>query len=156
MPYVEQVSEDDLLLRSLARDMVVEMIGLYGGDVTTWKHVPPQGTWLVLREDDGTPVGCGGVIPLTVAEPGASADQGEIKRVYVVPSARGRGLSRLLMQELTALAPSLGYQELWLETGVLQPAAVALYESLGWHRIPSYGPYADEQSVCFGLQIGPG
>ena len=150
VPTTEQVPEDDAVLVELATAMVAEMIGLYGGDVASWKLVPPYGSWLLLRDDDGTPIGCAGVIPLTVAEPEARPPQGEVKRVYVVPTARGRGHARRLMVAVVELAPSLGYTELWLETGEAQPHAIALYESLGWHRIAPYGPYADERSVCFG------
>lgn len=155
MPTIEQVPEDDAVLVELATAMVQEMIGLYGGDVGTWRLVPPAGTWLVLREDDGEPVGCAGLIPLRIAVPDAASTQGEVKRVYVVPSARGRGHSRRLMAAVTALGPELGYTELWLETGDLQPVAVALYERLGWRPIAAYGPYADEHSACFALDLAP-
>ena len=153
MPRIDRVPEDDPGFVALVTAMVQEMIGLYGGDLGTWKLVPPGGAWVVLRSDDGEPVGCAGVIPLSVAVPGALPTQGEVKRVYVVPSARGRGHSRQLMAAVTALAPSLGYTELWLETGDLQPIAVALYERLGWRSIPAYGPYADVHSACFALTL---
>lgn len=155
MPSIDRVPADDPAFVALVTAMVQEMIGLYGGDVGTWKLVPPGGAWLLLRDDDGEPVGCAGVIPLSVAVPDALPAQGEVKRVYVVPSARGRGHSRQLMAAVTALAPSLGYAELWLETGDLQPIAVTLYERLGWRAIPAYGPYADEHSACFALTLGP-
>ena len=153
MPCIDPVPEDDPAFVALVTAMVQEMIELYGGDVGTWKLVPPGGAWLLLRSDDGQPVGCAGVIPLSVAVPDALPAQGEVKRVYVVPSARGRGLSRRLMAAVTELAPSLGYTELWLETGDLQPVAVALYERLGWRAIPAYGPYADVHSACFALTL---
>jgi|EBPBio282013_DNA_FD.fasta_scaffold01504_12 GNAT superfamily N-acetyltransferase len=155
MPVIraDRVPEDDPDLVSLATAMVEEMIGLYGGDVGTWRLVPPRGSWVVLRDADGAPVGSGGLIPLDVAEPGSPEWMGELKRLYIVPSRRGEGLSKRLVSECVAMAPELGYRTLWLETGTLQPVAVALYESLGWRRIEPYGPYADEHSVCFALDL---
>jgi GNAT superfamily N-acetyltransferase len=56
------------------------------------------------------------------------------------------------MRELELWAPGLGYTSLRLETGVLQPPALALYRSRGWQPIERYGPYLDEpSSVCFEL-----
>jgi len=150
---IERVTEDHPDLVALATAMVEEMIGLYGGDVGTWKLVPERGEWLVLRDDDGTAVACAGLIPLDVAVPGSSAHLGELKRVFVLPAARGRGLSRVIVDAAVALAPSLGYSELWLETGDLQPVAVGLYDRMGWRRIPPYGPYADVHSICFSLTL---
>ena len=107
---------------------------------------------MLLRDDDGTPLGSGAVQRLSKSKPDALADHGEIKRVYVVPEARGRGLSRLLMSALIDLARELGYTCLQLETGDVQPEAVGLYESSGWIRVPNYGQYeSDPRSLCFGL-----
>ena len=156
MPRIDAARDDDPVLVALATAMVQEMIGLYGGDFGTWKLLPPGGAWLVLRSDDGEPVGCAGVIPLSIAVPDAPPTSGEVKRVYVVPSARGRSHARRLMAALTSLAESLGYNELWLETGDLQPEAIALYRSLGWRPITPYGPYADHHSACFALSVGSG
>jgi putative acetyltransferase len=92
---------------------------------------------------------------LAKSKAGAPHDHGEIKRVYVVPEARGRGLSRLLMGTLLDLARGLGYTWLQLETGDVQPEAVGLYETSGWQRVANYGQYEDDpRSLCFGLDIG--
>jgi GNAT superfamily N-acetyltransferase len=75
---------------------------------------------------------------------------GEVKRLYVLPPARGRGLSRELMAAAELSAADAGYRALQLETGLRQPEAVALYERSGYHRVPPYGHYRDSpQSVCF-------
>jgi GNAT superfamily N-acetyltransferase len=96
---------------------------------------------------DGADVACGGVRQLA---PGI----GEVKRMYVVPSARGRGLSRLLLRALVEHAVAVGLGELWLETGTAQPEAMALYESEGFEPIAPYGQYRDEpDSRCYRLVL---
>lgn len=74
----------------------------------------------------------------------------EVKRVYVVPGARGSGVSRVLMAELERIAAALGAERLILQTGDRQPEAVALYERIGYTRIPIYPPYLEIAfSQCF-------
>lgn len=107
-------------------------------------------TMVVLHEDD-EPVAC-------VALRDASADLGpgvgEVKRLYTVPRARGRGHSRRVMLELERLAREQGWRRLVLETGVLQPEAIGLYLSLGYRSIPNYAEYVDEPSSrCFAKEL---
>lgn len=93
---------------------------------------PPRGGW-VLVELGGQPVACGGVHPCG-AVPGAA----ELKRIWVEPHARGRGISRLVLTRCELLAASLGYGEVYLDTGPRQREAMRLYETSGYRRIPSY------------------
>jgi GNAT superfamily N-acetyltransferase len=72
---------------------------------------------------------------------GASADA-EIKRMYVTPAARNRGLARRMLAELERTARAAGYHRVILETGSKQPEAVGLYRSSGYTEIPAYGYYA--------------
>jgi GNAT superfamily N-acetyltransferase len=122
----------------------------YLAEVTAELVRPPKGTFLVAWLD-GEPAGCGAVKPLDI-----DATKGEIKRMYTLPSARRRGISRSLLVALESRAAALGYGYLQLETGLAQPEAIALYESHGWHRITPYGHYKDSpQSVCFAKAIAP-
>ncbi len=89
---------------------------------------------LVAREDDGTAVGCGALRAL-------GGDGAEVKRMYVVPEARGRGRSRLLLAGLQDAARARGWTTLRLETGPRQPEAIALYEGAGYRLIPAFGAY---------------
>ena len=74
----------------------------------------------------------------------------EIRRMYVAPAARGRGLSRLVLAALEDEARELGYSFVRLETGDRQPEAIKLYASSGFEPIPRYGSFADDpRSVCF-------
>ncbi len=74
---------------------------------------------------------------------------GEIKRMFVLESARGRGVARSLLGALEAGASVRGIRLLQLETGTHHTAALALYSSLGYLHIARFGPYsASEFSVC--------
>ena len=103
---------------------------------------PPHGAFLVGWVD-GEAVACGGI---------ARYDDttAEIRRMYVAPQARGRGLSRLVLSALEDEARALGYSFVRLETGHLQATAIGLYVSTGFGPIPRYGPFVnDPKSVCF-------
>jgi GNAT superfamily N-acetyltransferase len=132
----------------LAFALADELLDRYGGRHSSGAEPPasdfepPDGAFLV-GYDDGEPVACGGVCHYD----GGTA---EIRRMYVVPVARGRGLARLLLTALEEEARHLGYSTVRLETGNLQPDAIGLYASAGYGPIERYGPYVDdERSVCF-------
>lgn len=73
----------------------------------------------------------------------------EVKRLFVVPSYRGRGLAVAALDVVERSARERGLARLRLQTGVRQPEAVALYERQGWRRIETYPPYPRESSICF-------
>jgi GNAT superfamily N-acetyltransferase len=73
----------------------------------------------------------------------------EIKRMYVAPAVRGRGIGRQVLQELEAIASHLRANRIVLETGLRQPDALALYRRAGFVEIPLFGEYVDSPlSVC--------
>lgn len=104
---------------------------------------PPDGVFLVVRDDDGRAVACGGICRIDEL-------RAELKRMYVLPEERGRGLGRLVLERLEAAARNLGYTGVVLETGELQTEALGLYRSAGYEPIPCYGIYASRTwSRCF-------
>jgi GNAT superfamily N-acetyltransferase len=94
---------------------------------------PPIGIFVVAVRDD-VPLGCGGLKHF-------GDGIGEVKRMYVVPEERRHGVARLLLSHVEAEALRRGYRELRLETGALQPEAIALYGSAGYELIPCWGIY---------------
>jgi GNAT superfamily N-acetyltransferase len=103
---------------------------------------PPDGVFLVGR-DDGRAVVCGGIARF-------DDSRAELKRMYVLPEARGRGHGRELLEALEDEARALGYTGVVLETAVQLLPAVRLYEAAGYEPIPCYGPYADRSiSRCY-------
>jgi GNAT superfamily N-acetyltransferase len=74
----------------------------------------------------------------------------EIKRMYVKPEHRGRGLSKIILSELEDKARELNYNRLVLETGLKQPEAMRLYNKFGYDPLKCYGRHAnDPDSRCF-------
>jgi len=98
--------------------------------------------FFVLRSD-GMPVACGGVKLF-------GSEYGELKRMYVRKQFRGLGFARLMLRHLADYTHAQGVTLLRLETGIHQHAAIGLYESVGFYRIPPFGPYInDPLSVYF-------
>jgi len=154
MPSVIRVRADHPAVVRFVDDLLSEMAERYDDDPDSIARTDPGASWLLLVDDDGTWIGGGAVQRLAKSLPGAPDDHGEIKRVYIVPVARGRGLSRQLMDALVELAREQGFTWLQLETGDVQPEAIGLYETSGWSRVSNYGQYADDpRSICFGLRV---
>jgi putative acetyltransferase len=126
----------------LAVAQQAEMLALYGeggNDIgparETSQFEPPDGVFLVVRDGTGDAVACGGIVRF-------DGTRAELKRMYVLPDARGRGLGRLVLEELQDEARRLGYTGVVLETGDRSAAALSLYRSAGYEPIPCYGVYA--------------
>jgi GNAT superfamily N-acetyltransferase len=143
---VADVPWDDPVARALRDAQQVELSARYGDDGTP---EPPAGSVVatLVVALDGVPAACGSLRDVS-GEHGAGT--GEVKRVYVDPGARGRGLARVLMRELEARALALGWTRLVLEAGLQQPEAIGLYLSLGYEPVERYGEWADvPDSRCF-------
>lgn len=140
---VRTVPSDADPATALVEAMVAEVSQMYGRidvpgapSATPADFAPPGGAFVVLYED-GTPVAGGGVKRL-------DDEACEIKRMYVVPAARGRGLASRLLVALEDEARALGYAIARLDTGPQQPAAQAMYERAGYAPIGNFNanPFA--------------
>jgi GNAT superfamily N-acetyltransferase len=138
----------------LLREAAIEARQLYPelfAPDAPWPDNPPtpgRGVYLVAYIDD-KPVACGALKPL-------DADTAEVRRMFVVQDARRKGIARAMLVELEKRAAAFGYRAMRLETGKRQVSAMALYDKLGFRRIPPFGAYADDPvSVCFEKRIVP-
>ena len=105
-----------------------------------------RGAFLVAYAGD-TPIGCGAIRRI-------DADTAEIKRMYVDPAVRGRGVGHRVLTALEAEARRLGATRLVLETGERAHEAMKLYARAGFVRIPCFGEYADSPlSVCMAKNL---
>ncbi|MBC7588569.1 MAG: GNAT family N-acetyltransferase [Chitinophagaceae bacterium] len=98
---------------------------------------------VILAYENEMPIGCGAIKEYDV-------DSMEVKRMYVLPSKRGKGTASKILIELEQWASELNYKKCILETGKKQPEAINLYHKNGYGIIANYGQYEHmENSVCF-------
>jgi ribosomal protein S18 acetylase RimI-like enzyme len=138
----------------LIGELQAHYVGLYGdGDdtpVDPAEFAAPAGHF-VLGYLDGVAVASGGWRAREDGDdPHLRPGDAEIKRMYVVPAARGHGFARAVLAELERTAAAAGRRRMVLETTTLQPDAVGLYVSCGYRPIPTFGHYRDDpRNRCY-------
>jgi GNAT superfamily N-acetyltransferase len=108
---------------------------------------------LLVRDDEtGTALACGALRHL-------GDGVAELKRMYVVPQARGRGISKAVLRGLESAARHRGWTTLRLETGPRQPEAIRLYTGAGYQEIEAFGGYVGDpdaaDSLFYERVLGP-
>lgn len=114
-----------------------ELAGLPG------KYAPPAGGLFLARQDDGTVLGCVGL--RAFGEDGAS----EMKRLYVLPAARGLGVGAALVARVVKAAQEAGYSEMLLDTLPTMTGAIKLYKAAGFEDVPAYYDTPIAETVFF-------
>lgn len=138
---------------SLIHAMTAEITAIYDHTIDGAGNFRPEdvlvpGSGFIVGRVESEAVACGAFRPL---EPGVA----EIKRMFVAPEHRGRGYSREILKSLEQMAIESGYETVRLETRPKQLAAIALYEKLGYVRIPNYGMYEGKQEcLCYEKPLG--
>jgi GNAT superfamily N-acetyltransferase len=145
---------DDADVQRLSADQQAEVRARYDGkdEPGTPPSAADINVVLVARADDDEALGCGALRAL-------AADAAEVKRMYVAPSARGRGVAKALLAALEDAARERGWTTLRLETGPRQPEAIGLYSRAGYRPIAAFGAYVDaadaEDSLFFERHLDP-
>jgi len=99
--------------------------------------------YVLLAYENELPVACGAIKMY-------NAETMEVKRMYVIPQARRKGLARKVLTHLEEWTKTLGFKKCILETGKRQVEAVQFYHNCGYTLIPNYGQYKNmENSLCF-------
>ncbi|MEU0133445.1 GNAT family N-acetyltransferase [Streptomyces sp. NPDC006296] len=128
-----------------------------GGDVTPLDATmfdPPRGLYLLAYDEQVRPVATGGWRSQEQNDEGYSDGDAEIKRMFVIPEGRGRGLARRILAALEADARAAGRTRMVLETGNQQPEAIALYASSGYTACAKFGHYrAYDSSICMAKSL---
>jgi GNAT superfamily N-acetyltransferase len=146
------------LIAEVQQEYVVRYGSPDDSPVDPAEFAPPLGLFLVGYADlsGGDPRGVdplgddpsggdpsGGETPVATGGWRSHGEEAEIKRMFVVTRARGRGYARRMLAEIEATAAAAGHRRLILETGKNQPEAIALYRDSGYTDIPAYGYYAE-------------
>lgn len=99
--------------------------------------------YAIIAYENGIPVGCGAIKEF-------SPEAMEVKRMFIIPEFRAKGLATFILKGLEQWALDLGYHKCILETGKKQPEAIALYRKNNYTQISNYGQYSGvENSLCF-------
>ncbi len=102
---------------------------------------------VVLAYEDNAVLGCGAI---KAFEDESMQDALEVKRMFTLEEARGKGIASKILAELENWTKELGYKRCLLETGKRQPDAIGLYKKNGYQIIENYGQYRDmDNSLCF-------
>ena len=146
---IDVVSYDHPDAARLLDELRLDISSRYGGEDETPVHADefaePEGRFLVAYLD-GAATACAGWR--------RKNGDAELKRMYVNPAARGRGLARALLAAVEDSARADGRDRVVLETGSEQPEAIALYRSAGYTDVPKFGIYANEPTcVCLGKAL---
>ena len=142
----------------LVTEVQAEYVVRYGGTddtpIDSGEFEPPAGAFFVGYQD-GDAVATGAWRRRDDVEAFGSRQAAEIKRMYVVPRARGLGAARQMLAHLEATAAAAGAEVMILETGTAQPEAMALYESAGYTCVASFGHYKwSPQNRCYAKPLG--
>jgi putative acetyltransferase len=103
----------------------------------------------LVAYENGRAVGCGALRPY-------GQTTMEVKRMWVQPENRGKGIAVQILRELEKWAAEMDFEKCILETGIKQPEAIALYKKCKYSITPNYGQYAGiDNSVCFEKWLRP-
>ena len=130
--------QDDAPVAAIIRDVMASFGATGPGysssdpevDAMSAAYDGARAAYFVL-EEDGRVVGCGGIAPLAGADP----DTCELRKMYLLPAARGRGLGRQMLDRCLAAARGRGYRRCYLETLTAMDVAQALYAKAGFRRL---------------------
>lgn len=140
MRFTESVADSPDAVRMLDEYFAARERGFVGGRYVVNRpdpalFVPPVGVFLLVEDDGGEVVGCGGIRRLADDESGARF---EVKHLWLRPSTRGRGWGGALLAELERRAAGLGARTVVLDTNATLAAAGGLYRSSGYASVPPY------------------
>lgn len=149
MPVLKKTNSADADFQLLVTELDADLQNRYGEQQAFFSQFNKLNHihHVIVAYENELPVGCGAfkLFEETVVE---------IKRMYVQPQHRGKGIAAQILQALEQWAKEEGFTACVLETGLNQPEAIRLYEKTGYVRIPNYGQYAGvDISICMRKEL---
>ncbi|WP_433721555.1 GNAT family N-acetyltransferase [Actinoplanes sp. CA-051413] len=163
---IREARFDEPAVQRLIAEAMAELSRRYGGTgddtpVAAMDFAPPTGAFFVAYTDGSGSAAAPGAgsgaesaagsqaaeVLLGCAGWRAHGEDAELKRMFTVPAARGRGVARRVLTAIEESARDRGCKRVILETGDKQPEAIALYLKCGYERIEDFGYYAGEEGV---------
>jgi putative acetyltransferase len=144
MIQLQRTNSNDKNFITLTSSLDKDLEKIYGASQQQYDqyNIITNLTTVVIAYENNIAIGCGCFKPI-------DANTVELKRMYVVSGHRGKGIGAMLLKALEQWANELGFCNMVLETGTLQPEAIQLYIKQGFNIIPNYGQYKDNSlSVC--------
>jgi len=142
---IKKVSSVSREVKSLSDELHKDLEAIYGNGIIE-DFIDENEQMLVFYiayDEKGNAISCGALKHF-------DDSTAQIKRMYVKPQFRGRGISKLILKQLESYAEELNYQRLVLETGLKQPEAMSLYRKFGYKPLKCYGRHSnDPDSRCF-------
>jgi putative acetyltransferase len=142
---IKKVSSVSPEVKSLSDELHKDLEAIYGNGIIE-DFIDENELMLIFfiaYDEKGNAISCGALKHF-------DDSTAEIKRMYVKPQFRGRGISKLILKQLESYAEELNYQRLVLETGLKQPEAMSLYRKFGYKPLKCYGRHSnDPDSRCF-------
>lgn len=149
MPEIIRTNSDNPDFQNLTNELDTELCRIYNTkkeDYEAYNRITGLPT-VVIACENGIAVACGCFKQF-------DAQRIELKRMFVTPEFRGRGIASAMVVELERWGTELGYETVILETGKGQPEAIALYRKLGYGDIPHFGEFPEEsRSICLGKSL---
>ena len=146
---IKRTNSEDIAFQDLVRELDIELKVIDGKEHVFYNQFNKTDNikYVLVVYENNIPVGCGAIKEF-------AGESMEVKRMFVKPNKRGKGIASDLLKELEIWSSELGYSKCILETGKRQPDAVRLYEKNNYKRIPNYDPYKNvENSVCFEKEL---
>lgn len=145
-----RTNSENVGFRELVKSLDIELHKMYAGEYLFYDQFNKIDAikYVIVACDENVAVGCGAIKEY-------AEKTMEVKRMYVPPQSRGKGIASMVLQELERWAIELEYEKFILETGKKQPEAIRLYEKNNFYLIPNYGQYElVKSSVCFEKELG--
>jgi GNAT superfamily N-acetyltransferase len=150
MIIVKRTNSDNVDFQKLVNELDVDL-GVYYKEEQSFygklNNIEKIKYTIVAYDEEEKPVGCGGIKQF-------SKNEIEIKRMYVPPTYRGKGIATIVLNELEKWSKELKFKKSILETLKEKPYAIGFYKKNGYKIIPNFGEYIKaKNSVCFEKEL---